>query len=763
MLACVCLSSKAYSQKSNSGDANADSLIAKARELQESGDAESSLSLLNQALEIRTFAPSATLEQWAEVVNMQAVSYSMKYEWLKAIKICYDAYRRIIQNPRSRQYAISLYNLATFYAGQGNEGDYEKAILYALQANEKFDRNTRRYFDGLNNLVYYYILNNDEDRAMDIIDRAITSGEPVFKDDPREYTKQLWKGAKSIAELEKYTVALEYGKATLNVMEQNGMNNTREYFRRLISVAGYYYQLRDFRSEISILEKAMPVAQSVSGDESRDYVDCLRKLALAYNHQANDVRDKKDKKEYEHCREQNEHYEDLSREILIRTGRLAEIRTYQIPLISNKASELYKQNKFDEAIKYELIAYQLYEGSNSKPDLARTGNNLGIYYYENQDLPNALKYGRIATDLYDGIEASSRNKGMAYNNMSLFYHDNGQAKEAVDYSLKSIKAFEQAGDTLSDLYIKALGNAGVYYHEVGDDRNAAIYSERSVAVQNAQFEARQNAEKAAAEAQAKKRRKKKNDQPAPVQAAKPVMDNNAVTVQWNRAIYAQGEAEIHEAYSKAISFQREAFFLLFPTLPSDTARREEWEKRKFIYDYAETLAFSYAENDSIVSDAYNAILIREGMPRFVQSLDTAAVMRSWQDVTLGLDSTAAVVHFFYIPTENKGDAYSAIILRSGWTAPRIVKQLFTDYDLQFLTYGEEDQPFAELVKSADGRKQIAADPRLGRMVWTRVLDAIGDVQSIRYTTTRLLNDVDPARLSIDPSTTFIRRYAATRQ
>ena len=763
MLACVCLSSKAYSQKSSPGDAEADTLIARARELQESGDAESSLNLLSQALEIRTFSSTATLEQWAEVVNLLSVSYSMKYEWLKAIKTCYDAYRRLIQDPKSRQYAVSLYNLATFHAGQGEEHDYEQAIAYALQANEKFDKDTRYYFDVLNNLVYYYIMNGDEDKAMDLVNRAITSGENVFKGNPREYTKQLWKGAKSISELERYTLALEYGKATLNVMEQNGMTSSREYIRRLVSVAGYYYQLRDFRGEISVLEKAVPAAQAIAGDESRDYVDCLRKLALAYNHLANDVRDNKNKKEYDEYRDKNEHYEDLSREILIRTGRLAEIRTYQIPLISNKANELYKQNKFDEAIKYELIAYQLYETANSKPDLARTSNNLGIYYYENQDLDNALKYGRIATGLYDAIAAGSRNKGMAYNNMSLFCHDKGQAKEAVDYSLKSIKAFEQVHDTLSDLYIKALGNASVYYHEIGDDKNAALFSERSVSVQNAQFEAQKKAEMAAAEAQSKKKRSKKSESAAPVQTRRPAVDNNTVTVQWNRAIYAQSEAEIHEAYSKAITFQREVFFQQFPALPSDTARREEWEKRRFIYDYAETLAFSYDQNDSIVSDAYNAMLIREGMPRLIEKLDSASVLRSWQDVAQGLDSVTAVVHFFYIPTDNKGDAYSAIILRSGWKAPRVVKQLFTDYDLKFLTYGDENKPFAELAESNDGRKQIANDPRFGRMVWSRILDAISPAKTIIYSTTRLLDSIDPGRLSIDPDIPLSRRYAVTKQ
>ena len=41
-------------------DALADSLLAQARSLQERGDADSSLLVLNQVLEIRSFSPTAT-------------------------------------------------------------------------------------------------------------------------------------------------------------------------------------------------------------------------------------------------------------------------------------------------------------------------------------------------------------------------------------------------------------------------------------------------------------------------------------------------------------------------------------------------------------------------------------------------------------------------------------------------------------------------------------------------------------------------------
>ena len=89
---------------------------------------------------------------------------------------------------------------------------------------------------------------------MELVKRAIQSGEEAFSSDKRKYVKSLWSKAKATSELEMYHIAIEYGNATLQVMEQNGMASATDYVRRVVSVAGYYYQIRDFAGEIATLE-----------------------------------------------------------------------------------------------------------------------------------------------------------------------------------------------------------------------------------------------------------------------------------------------------------------------------------------------------------------------------------------------------------------------------------------------------------------------------------------------------------------------------
>lgn len=754
-----CLSVRAAAAGDEIEETNADTLIAKARELQEMGDAESSLRLLDRALEIRSFTPKVTIDQWAEVVNLQAVSYAMKYDWLKAIKTCFAAYRLLLHDPRNSQYAISLYNLATFYAGRGNEKDYERAIAYALVAQEKFDKNTPNYFDCLNNLVYYYLLNNDSEKAMELVKRAIQSGEEAFSSDKRKYAKSLWSKAKATSELEMYHIAIEYGNATLQVMEQNGMASATDYVRRVVSVAGYYYQIRDFAGEIATLEKAIPVAKEVSGGSSREYVDCLRKLALAYNHLANDNRSRKDQKAHDEYRERNEYYEGLARDILIQTNQLEEIRTYQIPLISNKANELFEQGKHDEAIQYEMVAYKLHDMNGNQEEKAHSAGSLSYFYYDNKNLVDALKYGQISTQLYDQIDKVSRNKGLAYSNMSLYCHDAGRVQDAIRYSLSSIKTLEQMNDTLSELYIKALGNTGVYYHEAGDEQNALAYSTRSASVQSAQLAAAERGDTIVVKKGGGFLRKKKTEVIVKRTAAK--VDNGTVTVQWNQTVYAANPEEVHDAYSKAIDLQRRVFLQDFPELTVEQ-RKQEWTKRAFIYDYAETLAFTYPNNDSILTDVYNAMLIKRAMPRYIQQQDSTGILRNWRQVADSLKEGEVLVTFFCTVTDNRGDAYSAILLRQGWSAPKEVHQLFTDYDLKFLEYDE--QPFPDAIQTAEGRTAICADPRFARMLWTRILSELGsDIGTIVYDIAdsarqKILGILNPARLNIDPDTPLSSKY-----
>lgn len=733
-----------------------DSLVRQATELQEMGNADESLKLLGQALEIRSFLPSSTSDQIAEVINLQAWAYAMKYDWNKALKLGFDAYMLSGDNAdKSIQYPTSLGILASCYAGRGNAGDYEKAIAFLSRARDRWDSKSEGYFRCLNELVYYNILNNNEGEAASLLERAIKSGEQVYKDNPQKYISELWKVSANISELEVHGFAIEYGKAVLRIMEQNNMTRSKDYIRRTLKVAGHYYQQRKFDNEIAMLETVVPICKEVVGETDKYYVDVLRKLALAYNHLSNEIRgEKRKQEEYEKYRALNEKYEGEARNILIRTGQLDEIRTYQIPLISREARELYDKKEYEKAITMEKTAYTLYTSEKDTLGIARTSSNLSNYYYSNMDKENALKYGKISVDTYDKIPEQSRNKGLAYSNMSNLIHGNGDAKGALDYTLKAIESFKQINDTLTSTYSKILGNASVYFHEVGDDRNAALYSQLSGNIQSSILTVATTAKTDEKQSKKNSKNKKKADVSVPV-VQTIVYNDDMATIQWNRTVYAQSADEKHDAYSKTIGVQRKVFCQDFAGIEVQE-RQRRWDDRRFIFDHAEVVAFENVENDSLVMDAYNAYLIRQGMPQFVQTADTVHISVDCNSVSSQYDDSTIVVDFFMVSTSNRGNTYSAFVTRGGGKTI-VVRQLFTDYDLKFLEY-DDGLKIVDMLEGEEDRQRVIDDARFGTMVWKRIFDSVGAVKNIVYRPVGLLDVLDPSMLRMEDDTPLKSKF-----
>lgn len=718
-----------------------------ARELQKLGDAEKSLTYLNQALEMASFEPTPNPEQIAEIINLQAMSYSMKFEWTKAIKLGQNAIRRLGKLQQSAIFPELFYSLASYYAGRGSKDDYEVALRYILRCRELVSGQSVDYFRCNNNMVFYYMMSNQHTQAMTIVEDAIRGGNRIFGKDKEAYIKELWRYASMFSEQDDYELATYYAKSCLNIMEQNGMTLTKEYVNRTINLAGFYYQKRDFLNEINTLTKIVDVAKEMDGDESTNYVNCLRKLALAYNHQAHEVRGKHSKEEYENCMQKNEYYEGLSREILIRTGNIYEIRSYQIPLISNQAHELFAEKKYADALRYEQIAYTLYKLEKDSVSIARTCNDIANFYYNSdQNLDSALTYSKLSVDMYDKIARNSRGKGLAYHNMGVYTHAKGNINEALDYQLKAINVFEQIGDTASTIYVNALGNAGVYNEETGNSELARYYSYRSSIAQERSI---QRSKKEALAQISKLPRKKRKSAVLALNQKKEV-NNNMVVVQWNKAMYAENASDIHDGYGKALSFQRELLIQILPDM-DESSKKAEWDKQKYVTDYAENLAFSYSREDSLVIDAFNALILRDCMTEYLNNNDINTLKKDWHSVADSLDESTALVRFFLLPTSNKGDAYSAFVLCKGWTAPKIIRQLFTDSDLDILNY-EPKGNFRSLFESQSGKALIASEGRFGRMIWNDIFAVFpSSIKSILYRSTGIgiLDSFDPATYSID--------------
>lgn len=757
---------------------NTAELVQMARERQAAEDAAGMFGYIDQALAVRSFAQPFSYQAWAEVVNLKAVAYSMQYDWQKAIKVGLDAYMALKGQPLDNLYAETVYNLATFYAGRAKAGDMSKAVRYALEARDYFNKKSRLYFACGNDLAYYYLLDEsirEEDRmekALAMAKNAVRNGEDIYQDDLPMLATILWSNAQSIAELEEYDMAIIYAQATLGAMERANNANTTEFVRRLIKLAGYYYQKRDFANEIATLERTAPIAKEIIGDKSREYVDCLRKLALAYNHHASALAKEKDKKllaEAERCMQQYDHYESISREILIHTNRIDEIRVEQIPEVSNQALKFYNDGETAKAVDYEKVAATLNERYGNKFGLARSCSNLANFYHKLKDNANSMKYGQEAVDLFDEIDSVTIHKEVAYNNVALYFSENNRAQDAITYGLKAVRALEHLGDTISNIYAVALSNVSTYYHAVGDRENSDEYSEMSEIVkEKIQFknDAKKLAElnKRLKKAHSKKKRAAIMAEENKNKSKESRYNANSVIFEWNRTVNASNNYDakgLHDSYSKTLRIFREYIGYDYAS-KSVADRKKDWESGNWdnIFALPNTIAYTYSDNDSIVMDSYNAFLLAQGMPQFIQTGDTASISRTWQTVRNELPEGTAIVRFFNTQIAGEMDTYSAFMLRKEWSSPKVIAQLYSEKD--FYSFNYENGSFAELMTSPEGRDQIMKDYRVGSFVWSvifeKLLDAtlsssgtVAPLNTIRIHTVGFLNDINPTKMCLKPN------------
>lgn len=725
-------------------------LVRQIREAQARGDADGSFDLIDKVYEARCFANPFDAEAWAEVVTLKAKTYGMKYDWDKAIKIGMDAYIMLQSTPHGAQYAETLYELATFYAGRGGEGDFKKAILYALTAQDFFNKKSRSYFACGNDLAYYYMILGNPKEAQGMAKDAIKRGELVFGEDQKALAKELWSKAEDIAELEEYAMAETYAQSSIDVMLKSGDTLSIDYVRRQVKLAGYFFQQRDFSNEIVHLEAAAPAAKSVGGPESKEYVDVIRKLALAYNHKANEIRDqRKQKALFDASLKESEHYEDLARDILINTNRLDEIRVPQLPLISNAALKLDSVGETDKAIRYELVAAQLCEKYEETAYLANSYSHLSMFYKKNSDVEKSLEYGSKAVAIYDKMDSVDVFKQMTYNNYALCLHEADRDKEALMYGLKSSDCLEQMGDTLGKLYSTTLNNISVYYDALGMTKESVDYGTRASNVLRSSVQSANEA--ILASMQAKKKKKRKDAEPVKLHTI--AVDRNMVVREWNNAVNADNnsdESTLHESYGNAVRMQRQLFIDKFSNAVEDATadgRRVEWKAQKVIFDFASNLAYSYRSSAPLVRDAWDAMLIADGMERYIETGDTAFISRTVKNMQDELPEGTACVRFFTTET-NKGLGYSALVIRKDWEAPRAIVPLFSQRDIEAIDMDEETT-VGDLLPTADGRKKVMAEWRVGDYILEPVLTALGDLSSVkevRYHAEGMLLEIDPAEL-----------------
>lgn len=777
LMACCALPAVAQSNASGgNAELSADEQVTIVRQKLEAGDYSSSFKYIDEALMKRSFEKPFSPVAWAEVVGLKAQAYSLKYDWQKAIKVGLDAYTMLFRaDPKIKStrefetvYSEILYRLSTYYAGRGRATDFSKAIRYALLARDNFNKKSRLYFACTNDLALYYLMEDNLKEARSMAKDAVKIGADVYSEDRETLAKILWEKSQDMAEIEEYDMAITYSQACLAMFGASENIDSLEHIRRLTKVAGYYFQQRDFVNEIFTLHRAEPIANQLGQDGLTENINVLRKLALAYNHRANEIKDEKDKKlkeEFQEDMSKYEHYENMSRELLIQAQRYGEIRREQLPLVSNTALDFYNAGDLQQAVKYESIACQLNEQYGDKFGLAHSCSNLATFYAKIGDDDNCLKYGTQAVDLYDDIEENSLHKQLAYNNVALYMHNNGMEDDALKYGLKSIEVIEALGETVSDIYARALANVSVYYATKGDTQKAAEYSQRSskvkvASIQKSNEDAREMAQAAIANAKGRKNKKAAREAANNLVDRKLEINTNMIVQTWNVAMNAHNNGDVANLtsnYGYVLKMLRRYQLDKYPGMTTDE-RRKDWDSNKAFYEFASIAAYSYADKDSIAMHSFDAFLAEKHANAIIATPDSQHIMRTWQTVQEQLSDDEAIVWFFTTPVEGNALPHSVLLLRKGWAAPKSIAPLYNKSNILNIDFfirnedGSNTHTFLrDIVDTPEGLNTINTDSRVGDFIWGNILQALGTspLKTIRLHTAGYLDTLDPTRLTIE--------------
>ena len=144
--------------------------------------------------------------------------------------------------------------------------------------------------------------------------------------------------------------------------------------------------------------------------------------------------------------------------------------TARVDVLNEIGDALYRVNP-DEAILYGTEAKNLAEMINYPVGLAFANKNIGLGYYMQGELAEALRYWEPALELYEELG----DKQMVANlmsNLGAIYYTGGKNLEAMELWIPALKMAEELGD--STRISTLLMNIGVIYSEIPSTYDSAI-------------------------------------------------------------------------------------------------------------------------------------------------------------------------------------------------------------------------------------------------------------------------------------------------
>ena len=136
----------------------------------------------------------------------------------------------------------------------------------------------------------------------------------------------------------------------------------------------------------------------------------------------------------------------------------------ELAAINTSLGRIYRRlGNYEKAIENDLKAIEIFENLKDEKNIALLYNNLGIDYYRLSDYTKTMEYYQKSLDKRIKI-ADSLGIADSYNNIAMVYDEQKQYNKALEYYNKALIIFKKTGNKsgLADTYNNI---AGTFYHK----------------------------------------------------------------------------------------------------------------------------------------------------------------------------------------------------------------------------------------------------------------------------------------------------------
>ena len=715
------------------------------------GQYEKSLSYLKTALSVQQSPELIDNVDRGETLNYMAMVESQKGDYTAAIGHCTSAMN--IYGKRYKKkgefYGNTLVNLANYHESRNNPGDMERAIELYEEAMKVLPQKSTGYANARNKLMLLYKYTNNQAKSRDLLKEE---SEYVRKKRKKEgnsldYAATLGNDAIYFAMSNNYAAAIEMSRQAIDIYRANGDTMNLNFAQLLSNTAQFEKHEEKYANAIPLWQIAAAIFQRIEGEGGLNYLSCKSELMTAYAKTG-----------------EGEKAEDISKFLHDKNsaGNQKLNRNYANMLMHN-AEYMAGDGNYRKAVEYQQQVLSVYRLRQETADEANALSVLSSYLYHSGELEQAIDSCRKALRLYDTLEGYEVSRAQTLNSLSIYYYAAKRFDDAIDASRQATALYEMSGTQYSSLYSKILTNRSLYEAVRGNIDSALVLCTLADSLQRSilgdihpdNVVMRFNLANYCLELNRQDEARRYFHDALTMQMQHVRSKFSHLTTQgrelyWNSGSYVfrsapymacrieQNDSILIDTYNallftKGLLLNTEIDFRKLIESTSSIKLQQKYDKFTSVYNEIEAIWRNPTEETKSrlpklmkEHDRLEKELMKDckEFGDFTESMST-----TFPQIAGCLQADEAAIEFFDIKTRSGDRVYWALVARSGYSAPKLIR-LFSGRKLDTMHF--RGLPLTDALNKAETVGEVYDDPEVGKLVWEKIVDELGGVKRVWF-------------------------------